>query len=177
MRARGQLACALQTKDESAQFRRLEQALQSPVRFDKGCKYDLQRATGAFRRLSRRLGAPEDSRLDGRAGREATPGRAPGSNNPKRPQEETARADVEGGARVESGQVDEAVLDPRPEGESGGHAQRGDGSRLREATEDAAALRIQSAFRGISVRSRVKEANVHSDADALVELVEEGGGD
>jgi len=171
-RARGQLRLALDTQDEAAQLRRLEQALNSPVaQYDGSVRGEISRASSHAAALSQRLQAAAKPReawdVDpflpaGSAGAQkiasapkgGQPQRQPGHGTSSAGGEEAAQS----GAAAPGSAEAEAMLDPNdPEGA-------------------AAAVRIQSMYRGRKDREQVavlRESRASQDAGQGHDLAQE----
>lgn len=161
-RARGQLRHALETRDESAQLRRLEHALDSPVvHDDQEMAREVERAADVALNLSHRLRAATDgsnkwnecAAVGDALGAAAHAAAAKAANAAAELAKEADEEEEEGAA--EDGNPDPEAADAAVKIQSvyRGKKEREEIRRL-QAQEEAAAVRIQSVYRGNIVRSQ-----------------------
>jgi len=175
MRVREQLSTALGTQDEAAQLRRLEQALESPARYDKGCRQNLKKASDTAALLSRRFCAfeaeeaaaaapPPAARVREIVSREEAPPAVVADGGEELPE----------GAQEEQPALGEDVAASRIQNKFRERKERERERRKKEEQEDAAALRIQTLYRGNAARTRVQQQKVRAKrASSLIEVMEE----
>lgn len=159
-RARGQLRLALETRDESAQLRRLEHALGSPVvHDDREIAREVERAEDVAYTLAHRLRAAADDSMTwnelaavGDATGAAAHAAAAKAANKAAEIAMAAEEDEEEGIAEDGNQED------------GNHE---DGNQEDGNQEADAALRIQSVYRGKKERDQVRKQHAEEEAAAV----------